>query len=404
MEQWRKNLYILWGAVFILMAGMSSIIPFLPLHIEQNMGIESGDKVAIWSGLIFGINFLTAFLFSPFWGRLADRYGRKIMILRSGFGMAIVIALMGLATNVYQLFFLRMLNGVISGFNPSAIALVAVNTPKEKVGYALGILRSGSVAGTIIGPFFGGFLANYIEFREIFLYTGLLTLIAAFIVLFFLKEEFTPDKTYKKSSFVTDIKILANTDPLLPLFGVGFFMQFAILNVMPIIPLYIGELDPPGGQVSFFAGLVASSTGFASMLSSPRLGMLGDKYGSEKVLFYAIIATGILFIPQAFATNVWQLMIWRFLQGITLGGLLPSIDTLIRHFAPKGMESRTYGYNSSSIFLGNMLGPIVGGVLSGIIGYKGVFIFTAILLLINGFWIKNLLNKRIQAIRLQEKS
>lgn len=403
MEQWKKNLYILWSASFLLMAAMTSVIPFLPLHIEQNMGIISEEKVAIWAGLIFAANFFTAFLFSPFWGKVADKYGRKLMILRSAFGMAIVISLMGLATNVYQLLFLRLLNGMIAGFNPAAIALVATNTPKEKTGYALGLLQSGMVGGSIIGPLLGGLFADYIGFRQIFIYTGILVAIAGIIVLIFLKDDFKPDKTAIKTSYLADIRIIAKTQPLIALFGVSFLIQFATLNVMPILPLFVQDLSPPGGRISFFAGLIAATTGFSNMLVSPKLGKIGDKYGAEKVLFFSIIGAAIFFIPQGFSTNVWQLMIWRFLLGITLGGLLPSVNSLIRKFAPIGMESRTYGYSNSAIFLGNMLGPITGGFFAGIIGFKGVFLFTALLLFVNGFWVKSIVYKKIQGVKLQEK-
>jgi len=400
MIQWRRNLYILWGASFLLMAAMTSVIPFLPLHIEQNMGIVDKNQVSMWAGLIFAANFFTAFLFSPFWGKVADRYGRKMMILRSGFGMAIVISLMGLATNVYQLFFLRLLNGVVAGFNPAAIALVATSTPKEKTGYALGLLQSGTVAGSIIGPLLGGFFADYIGFRQIFIYTGILVTISALIVLFFVHEDFQPDKKPQKTGYRADIKAIATAQPLLALFFVSFLIQFAALNVMPILPLFIQDLGPPGGRISFFAGLIAAITGFSNMLASPKLGQLGDKYGAEKVLFYSIIGAAVFFIPQGFSTSVWELMVWRFLLGVTLGGLLPSVNSLIRKFAPAGMESRTYGYSNSAVFLGNMLGPITGGLMAGVIGYKGVFLFTSIVLLINGYWLRRIFQQKKQAATL----
>ncbi|WP_132770653.1 MFS transporter [Tepidibacillus fermentans] len=399
MQLWRRNLYILWGAVFLLMAAMSSIMPFLPLYIHQDMGIQSEEQVAMWSGLIFGANFLTAFLFSPLWGKLSDKYGRKIMILRSGFGMSIVISLMGLATNVYHLLLLRLLNGMIAGFNPAAIALVATNTPKERVGYALGMLRSGAVAGSIIGPFLGGFLADYIGFRHIFFYTGVLILIAAIIVLFMVKEDFTPRETEESGSFVKDFKLIAGTQPLIQLFVVAFMIQFATLNVNPVLPLFVQQLDPPGGRVSFFAGLVAAMAGFAEMMAAPRLGKLGDKIGPQKVLFYTMIGAALLFLPQGFSTNIWQLLLWRFLLGLTVGGLLPSVNALTHRFAPKGLESTTFGYSNSATFLGNMIGPITGGFLAGHIGLNGVFFVTAILLLLNGIWTHIAVNKRIKALQ-----
>ncbi|MFV9510207.1 MFS transporter [Tepidibacillus sp. LV47] len=392
-------MYILWGAVFLLMAAMSSIMPFLPLYIHQDMGIQSEEQVAMWSGLIFGANFLTAFLFSPLWGKLSDKYGRKIMILRSGFGMSIVISLMGLATNVYHLLLLRLLNGMIAGFNPAAITLVATNTPKERVGYALGMLRSGAVAGSIIGPFLGGFLADYIGFRHIFFYTGVLILIAAIIVLFMVKEDFTPRETEESGNFVKDFKLIVGTQPLIQLFVVAFMIQFATLNVNPVLPLFVQQLDPPGGRVSFFAGLVAAMAGFAEMMAAPRLGKLGDKIGPQKVLFYTMIGAALLFLPQGFSTNIWQLLLWRFLLGLTVGGLLPSVNALTHRFAPKGLESTTFGYSNSATFLGNMIGPITGGFLAGHIGLNGVFFVTAILLLLNGIWTHIAVNKRIKALQ-----
>ena len=404
MEQWRRNLYILWGAVFLLMAAMTSIIPFLPLYIKQDMGIVSKGEVALWSGLIFGVNFLMAFLISPFWGKLADRYGRKLMVLRAGFGMAVIITSMGLATNVYQLFLLRLLNGLFSGFNPASIALVAANTPKEKAGYALGVLQSGTVAGSIIGPLLGGILAGYIGFRNIFFYTGLMILVAVLIVLFFVKEDFKPDLSMGKSSLTANFKVIAKTEPLLSLFFISFMIQFAALNVMPVLPLYIEELGVSGGSVAFFAGLIAASTGFANMLSSPKLGKLGDQYGSDKVLYFSLLAAAFLFIPQAFSTNIWQFVLWRFLLGIALGGLMPSINALVRQYAPKGMVSRTFGFSSSAVFLGNMLGPIAGGTLAGFIGLKGIFLFTSVLLFFNFFWMRSRVNHKLQTDRGKEKN
>ncbi len=388
MEQWKKNLYILWGAGFILMAAMSSIMPFLPLHIEKNMGIESQNDIIMWSGLIFGINFLTAFLVAPLWGKLADKHGRKIMILRSGFGMALVTILMGFATNVFQLFFLRLINGLVVGFNPASIALVATNTPKEKTGYALGLLTSGAVAGTIIGPLYGGILAEYITYNQIFIFTGFLIFIAALIVLFFVKESFVLDKNIISKSMIEDFKTIVRTKPLASVFLVVFIIQFAIMSINPILSLFVIELEPPGGKISFFAGLIAAAAGFTNVFSAPSLEKLGDKFGPEKVLFYSMLGAAILFVPQGFSTNVWQLMFWRFLLGFALGGLLPSINSIIKKFAPKGMESITYSYSSSASFLGNLLGPIIGGILAGFIGFNGIFFIIAGLLALSGIIVR----------------
>jgi len=395
LERWQKNLIVLWVAMFLVQGAMSLIMPFLPFYIEKDMGITDVKQVTFWAGLIFGANFLAAAFFAPMWGRLADKHGRKIMVLRSGFGMAIIISAMGLATNVYQLLFLRFLNGTISGFIPASIALTATNTPKDKSGYALGTLQASGVAGGIIGPFIGGALAKIIGYREIFFITGFSLFVAALAVLLFVKEEFKKPLEEKiKGNMRTDMKTILKTQPLATLFIVAFLIQFAMFSITPILPMFIKSITSPL-NAAFFAGLISSVTGFANMLSSPRLGKLGDKYGSEKVLFYSTLLAGLLFIPQALSTSIWVLMFWRFLLGLTIGGMLPSVQNLIRHFAPRGKESSTYGLNTSAQFIGNLLGPISGGFLAGFIGLNGVLLMTGTLLIITSLWVKVVVTPKI---------
>lgn len=310
------------------------------------------------------------------------------MILRSGFGMAIVIFLTGLATSPWQLLILRLLNGTISGFIPASISLVATNTPKERVGYALGMLSSGAVAGSIMGPFVGGMMAEVIGYSEIFFWTSACLMTASFIVLFAVKEEFVPVKEEKRASFWAEGSMILHQRPLVIMFTVAILLQFATLGPGPQMSLFVTELGVPGGYVAFFAGLVISITSFSNMIFAPILGKLGDRYGSEKVLFGCLIATALFFIPHVFVHSVWQLLICRFLLGLCLGGLMPSVSTLIRKFAPAGKESTVFGYLTSANCIGNMLGPATYGVLSGLIGIRGIFLITSVILLVAALWLK----------------
>ncbi|PTM59717.1 MFS transporter [Desmospora activa] len=387
METWRRNLYILMVSQFLVMSAMTMIIPFLPLYLKE-MGITDPAKTQLWAGIIFGANFLSAFVMAPIWGSMADKVGRKIMVLRSGFGMTIVILLTGLATSPLQLLFLRLLNGVVAGFIPASISLTATNTPKEKAGYALGMLQSGAVAGSILGPFIGGAMAEMFGFRMIFFLTGTIIGLATLVVLMAVKEEQKPDPTQERKGFFAEGSFILHQKPLLFLFSVGFLLQFAMLAPMPQMPLFVSELGAPGGYVAFFAGLVTAVTGMANMLASPQLGKLGDRFGSERVLFYAMLGAALFFIPHAFVQSVWQLLILRFLLGLCMGGLLPALNSLIRQNAPVGKESTAYGYSTSAVFLGNMLGPITGGFLSGFITIRGLFVLTAALLIIGAWWLR----------------
>lgn len=371
----------------MVMAGMTMIVPFLSLYIQE-MGLTDKDEVAFWAGLIFAGNFLTSFLFQPFWGRLADRYGRKLMIVRSGFGMAIVMVLMGFATTPWQLLLLRVLNGTISGFIPASIALVSASTPKERAGLAMGIMQSGSVAGTIFGPFIGGILADHIGFRPIFFVTGLLLFFATLLAMLVVKESFDRKKAshMPKSSTLDGLRELWSIPQLPSLFAVTFMIQFSLLSVMPLLPLYIQQLHGEE-RAAFFAGLLGAVMGVSNMLASPLLGRIADRSGgAERILLLSLIGAVLTVVPQAFVPNIWALLTVRFLQGICMGGLLPSVNSLIRKYTPDGMESRAYSFNTSSLALGNMIGPIVGGMCSAWIGIEGVFLLGAAMLSMNVIW------------------
>lgn len=381
MDEWKRNLRILVVGQFIVMGAMTMIIPFLPLYLQE-LGVNDPETLSVWAGIIFGANFLTAFLFSPFWGRMADKYGRKMMILRSGFGMAIIVSLTGLAAGPISLLLLRLLNGVVSGFIPASIGLVSTNTPKEKVGYALGVLQSGAVAGAICGPLIDGVLAQAFGYRMIFFLTGICILTAALVVLFFVKEQFTPSPQAERKSTKQDLKTVTSHKPILSLYVVIFFIQLAVIGVNPLISLFVEELTPEQ-HVAFYAGLVISVMGFANMLTSPQLGKLSDKLGAHHILIYSMLGVALFSIPQAFVTDIWHLIVLRFLVGLCLGGLLPAANTLIRMHAPPGMESRTYGFSNSAMYFGMMIGPIIGGWIVANIGMRGLFLVSAIVLLIN---------------------
>ncbi|WP_017727183.1 MFS transporter [Halalkalibacterium ligniniphilum] len=406
MENWRRNLRILVVCQFLVLGSMTMIIPFLPLYLQE-LGVTDPRQLSLWAGLIFGANFLTAFLFSPFWGRLADHHGRKMMILRSGFGMALVISLTGFATGPLSLLLLRLLNGVISGFIPASIGLVATNTPKEKVGYALGILQSGAVAGGICGPLIGGAMAQAFGFRMIFFVTGMCILVAAFVVLKFVKEDFTAAPEKEKTSTRQDFAFVTSKKPVLSLYAVIFFIQLAIMGINPLLSLYVDELSG-GVNVAFYAGLAISVMGFANMLASPQLGKLSDKKGAHHVLIYSLLGLAIFTIPQAFVQELWQLIVLRFFVGLCLGGLLPAANSLIRIHAPEGMESRTYGFSNSAMYLGTMIGPVLGGWIVANMGIRGLFLTSSVVLLLNvalvKFKILPIAEQRFKRQHLQEKA
>lgn len=399
MQRWKINLIVLMSGNFLVMAGMTMIIPFLSLYLQQDLGLTDKHEIGVWAGFIFAANFVTSFLFQPLWAKLSDKYGRKMMLLRSGFGMSIVMVLMGFATTPWHLLALRMLNGVISGYTPAAVSLVSVSTPKDRMGFAMGTLQSGGTAGAILGPFIGGLLADTFGFRPIFYITGALLFLASVISWLLVRENFdrTAAALKKQMSVLKGFRELMVIRQLPVLLTVTFLIQFAMLSPMPLIPLYVQELHGTSENLAFYAGFVGSVTGISNMICAPLLGRLSDRIGSIRILLVSLAGAAIMLIPQAFVGSVSQLLIFRFLLGCFMGGLIPTVNSLVRRYTPDGLESRAFGFNSSALSLGNMMGPIMGGALSGFIGIEGLFILSGVLMFMTCIWATRALRARQQA-------
>ena len=385
MPLWKRNLYILWAGCFITMIGSSLVIPFLPLYIEQ-LGVKEVARIEQWSGLVYSATFMLSAFVSPIWGRVADKYGRKLMLLRASLGMAVIMTLIGLVQNVYQLFFLRLLMGAVNGYIPAAITLVATQVPREESGWALGTLSTGSVAGTLIGPLIGGTLAEIIGLHHVFFVTGGFMLLSFLVTFLFVHEDFVkPTRTDLTNQEV--FRMIKHPKVLIAMFFTTFMIQFANMSIEPIVTIYVKQLAHNMGHIAIVSGAVVSVAGLSNILAAPWLGRLSDRYGARKILLVSLFFAAIVFIPQAFVQNLWQLMGLRFLLGLAMAGMLPSINSLIKRSVPQAVSGRVFGYNQSAMFLGNVAGPNLGGQMSAYLGIKYVFISTSALLFMNAGWV-----------------
>ncbi|GAA0495803.1 multidrug efflux MFS transporter [Tatumella terrea] len=386
---WQRNLWVCTLGSFSTLIAMSLLLPFLPLYL-QSLGVKGTSSIAHWSAVAYGATFLTAALTAPLWGRLADIYGRKLMLIRASLGMAIAMSLMGMATAPWQLVALRLLAGLLGGYASGSMILVAAQTPKKKTGYAIGILSGGIMAGNIVGPLAGGVLPGLIGIRETFLLTGGIIFLAFLGTLFFLKEERQPARHSPSSSAVRQPAPVA----VKVMWVSAMLLIFATMSVEPIITLYVASLMSDLTQATLFTGIIMASTALGSIISAPRIGALADRTGHWRVLCVGLLVCGVLLIPQAFVTAVWQLLVLRFLMGLALGGMLPCITAIIRHHAPAGHTGRLLGYSTSAQYIGQVCGPLFGGVVAGQAGMPAVFLGTAIIMLsaagINRVWYRKM--------------
>ncbi|TFD95979.1 MFS transporter [Jeotgalibacillus sp. R-1-5s-1] len=381
MKVEKKNLIIMWIANFLVAASATMILPFLSLYIET-MGDFSDEYVQRWSGLVFGVTFLTAFFVSPIWGRFGDRFGYKPILMITGYGIAFSIFLMGFIQSVEGLFILRMFMGVVTGFIPTSLALISSQTPKHIAGRTLGTLQMGTVTGGLFGPLLGGLMADTFGFSYTFIITAISISVAATVVMFGISEK-KKDADKKKERTYTRKEVFRHITShrmLMTVMVLSFLVQMANFSIQPLLALYVDGLTS-AANIAFLSGMAFSATGFGNLIATRSWGRLGDAIGYEKVLVILLVLSALFIIPQALVTELWQLVILRFLFGIAIGGIIPSVTAFIRHAAPVSMQGEVLGYNQSFRFLGNVAGPVFGGVISGFIGISSVFYVTGALFL-----------------------
>jgi len=377
-HHWRQNLVVVLLGSFTTIVAMTLLLPFLPIYVEQ-LGVTDRAAIAQWSGAAYGATFFAAALVAPLWGHLADRYGRKLMLIRASLGMAIAMPLIGMAGNVWQLVALRLFVGLAGGYASGSMILVATQTPKDRSGWALGVLSSGIMAGNLVGPLIGGALPPLIGIRNTFWLSGAVIFITFLATCVFIREDARP-KGAKAATVSGGWRSIPDKGPLLAMLTTGLLLMVANMSIEPIITVYVAELVTDASRITLVAGVVMSAAALGSILSASRLGKLADRIGHWRVIVGALAAAALLLIPQAFVTDSWQLIGLRFLMGIALGGLLPCIAAVIRHNVPDNVSGTALGYSTSSQYAGQVVGPLLGGFVGGHIGMRAVFLGTCVLM------------------------
>jgi MFS family permease len=389
---WQRNLAVCMFGSFTTIVAMTLLLPFLPLYVEQ-LGVKDHAAIVQWSGAAYGATFLSAALVAPLWGRLADRYGRKPMLIRASLGMSVAMALIGIAGNVWQLVGLRLLAGLLGGYASGSMVLVATQTPKDRTGWALGTMSSAIMAGNLVGPLVGGLLPPLIGIRATFFAAGAIIFVAFLTTAFLIREQKkTPAEKKQRDAADAGWAAVPDKRPLAAMLFTGMLLMLANMSIEPIITVYVATLVEDPNRVTMMAGLVMSAAALGSILSASRLGKLADRVGHWNVIVGCLAVSAVLLVPQAFVTSGWQLVVLRFLMGLSLGGLLPCIASVIRHTVPERVAGNMLGYSTSAQYTGQVAGPLLGGFVGGHIGMRAVFLGTCVLMAAGAAW--NWLAKR----------
>ncbi len=380
MPSWRRTLITIWITEFFAIMGFSFVSPFIPYYIQE-LGVRAPKEVALWVGLAVSSQALTLAIMAPIWGTLADRYGRKMMVLRATFGGAVLMALMGLVTNVQQLVILRAVQGVFTGTVAAATALVAAVVPKHESGAALGSLQTAIFLGSTLGPLVGGVFSDTLGYRLSFWVTGGLLFLSGVLVALYVHEDFQPaDQVSRSKRF--DLRevgqfLVASGLALAAVFAARILLRMGTQVITPMLPLFVQSLVPSEPRIATVTGIITGASAVGSAIGSPLIGRWGDQAGHRRLLIASGLAATVFYVPQAFVSHPNWLVLWQLLTGLAIGGTLSTLTALLIQFSPPGREGMVIGLDSSVSALAMAIGPMLGASIAASLGLRAAFILSA---------------------------
>ena len=390
MKSWKANYTALLIAETLAILGFSLSLPVVPLFLEDDIGITDPVRLKGWVGLIQSSSAVMMAIFAPIWGRLADTYSRRAMLLRAMFGGAVVVALMAFVNSPWQLLVLKTLQGCLTGTVAAAIVLVAGITPVAQIAFALGLLHTGVAVGNSLGPLVGGLLSDALSYRAAFLGTGIVLALAGVIILKWVDKDVRPksEREQKKITLIPDIKPIVSSPLLITMMLVTFGVQAANAAIYPMLPIFLKNLLlETSGETAFIAsttGIVIGIGAAFTALAAALVGKFSTRIGYWTTLIFCLSAGAILTIPQAFVTSVMQLTILRSISSFFIGGTIPVVSAIIAISSNKDQQGTIYGFNSSMTFVGAALGPMIGSAVA-MLSYRAFFLASAGILALSAF-------------------
>jgi MFS transporter, DHA1 family, multidrug resistance protein len=385
---WQRTLWTMVAVQFVMSISFSIVAPVMPLYLPE-LGVTSESAIDLWAGVLASATSCVAIFTAPIWGSLADRYGRKLMVLRSTLGIAIFTFLMGAAQGPWQMLALRAGMGALAGFNSASTVMVASQVPERRLGFSLGWLSTGQLVGSLVGPVIGGGLADLSgSYRNPFFFAGVICLSAFFVTLILVPETFVkPADSKRRAPLLTSMRLVVANSGLLAVIMVMMMGQFATQAVQPVVTLFVREMLGDVPRIATLAGLAFSATGLAGVVAVPILGKRSDSIGYRRVLLISLGGAALFTLPQTLPLGYWAFVAERFGLGLFVGGVLPAANALVGWLTPAAERGLVYGMISSAYFVGNTLGPLCGGAVAAGVGIRWVFAMTAVLLLANLSWV-----------------
>ena len=374
---------------FALMMSSSytMLIPFLPIYMQSELG-ATADNVSLWSGVTYAITFAISAFVSPIWGKLSDKMGKKPMIIRASFLLAITYFLGGIVRTPFELFLVRAFQGIASGLWPACLVMMSACVPKNKIGISMGLMQSANICGGIIGPLLGGILATAFGMRNSF-YVGAvaLSLITVTTILFIKEPPVVPEKEINKAQNTSYLSFIKDKNILILLLCVCM-TNLVILQIQPIVSLYVQQLSHNSDKAVLLTGFIMSLGGIAGALASPLWGKTGQKVGFYKTITLAFISAGLLMSLQGVPNSLVLFGLMQFLCGLGFSGIFPSANSILVLLTPPSSRGMGFGSLFSAQMIGGALGPVIGGVIVSFMSFNTVYIISGSILFVIGIYLK----------------
>ncbi|HEY0603834.1 MAG TPA: MFS transporter [Herpetosiphonaceae bacterium] len=366
-NNWRVTVALFALTGIIESFAFGHLTAFTPLYLEQ-LNV-SADQIPRWTGLLAAIAFILGIPLLPFWGVWADRYSRKLVIVRSSYAGALMFALLALSTNVWQSAGARMLSGLVLGNTGVMLAVQAEITPRDRLGLAIGLVTAGNPLGIAIGPLFGGFVVQRWGVPTLLMIDAALTVGVAILLTIFLHEEPRQRRTDARIGVLLreSLANIARTPLVVRLFGLAFVVMLGMNLAGPFVPIRISQLYPgPVSEVPVIIGVIVSSMGIVMAVTTPLWGRLSDRIGYVPVLRATILCVGLMFGLQALARSLPLFVAGRIGQGLVQGGIDAAIVALIALRTPEAQRASVLNLSRLPLQMTWFIGPILGALLSSL--------------------------------------
>ena len=386
-SSWKRIIYLICtiqvgGGITII-----GVVSFIPLFLAE-LGLHDQGQAAMWAGIVSGVTPLMVALSAPYWSRKANQWGpRKVMMLIL-FILMITVGACAFTQTPMQLLILRILQGVVGGYVPIGLAIIVLITPENKVPWAMGLYQASMVMGLVFGPLMGGLVADFLGYRAPFFVFAALTGICMLGIYFLMPNLQFKHKVDESVSEISLIKYFLSIPRVRLLVGMLFLCNFGITGIGPILPLYIKHYMHMSDEfVATIVGIIIFGAGLFSALASISISKVTRCVTMPRIVFTATWAVGTLFILQYMMPSIWGLGIFRAIAGFFMGFVTPIANTLISKAVPVERRGVVFGAVSSVAMMGNVLGPVISGMIARTFGYGAVFWTTAAIFFVAALFI-----------------